>query len=137
MACTLEQPEFTWQKLPKKKLELLQLEGGAERRRKDDEDESGAASDDSGDEEAGNEDDMDGSEAEDAGSDESPNRYSYAILGMVGIDEATVAVVEPNFFPAARRVERIKSNRIGMGATSKAQAKSETGIRTSRSARAA
>ena len=48
---------------------------------------------------------MDGSEAEDAGCDESPNRYSYAILGMVGIDEATVAVVEPNFFPAARRVE--------------------------------
>ena len=48
---------------------------------------------------------MDGSEAEDAGCGENPNKYSYAILDVVGIDEATAAVVEPNFVPAARRVE--------------------------------
>ena len=76
-----------------------------ERGRKDDEDESQAESDDSGDEEAGSEENMDGSEADDAGRDESQNRYSYAILDVVGIDEATAAVVEPNFSPAARRVE--------------------------------
>ena len=104
-ASTLEQPEFTWQKLPKKKLDLLQLEGGEERRRKDAEEGSEAASDDSGDEEAGNETDMDGSEADEADCGESPNKYSYAILDVVGINEATAAVVEPNFFPAARRVE--------------------------------
>ena len=83
MACTLEQPEFTWQKLPKKKLELLQLEGGAERRRKDDEDESEAASDDSGDEETGNETDMDGSEAEDAGCGEGTTCDSIFLLSFI------------------------------------------------------